>query len=62
MPAPQTCRMCRRDGLWLQYASAHATVDYYRCASGHVWHVQKNSPDAVPTFVTADPIEGRQSA
>jgi hypothetical protein len=54
--------MCRREGLWLQYASAQALVDYYRCASGHVWYVRKDDAHAVQAFVTPDPVGRRQSA
>ena len=55
MPSPQPCPNCRREGLWLEYASAQAWVNYYRCATGHVWNIPKNAPAGPIWFVTEVP-------
>ena len=50
----QFCQTCRREGRWLEFSSDQASVNYYRCAEGHVWIVPKDDPQATPTQVTPD--------
>jgi hypothetical protein len=50
----QFCQTCRREGRWLEYSSEQASVNYYRCAGGHVWLVPKNNPKAAQTHVTLE--------
>ena len=41
--------------LWLEHSSHQAVVNFYRCASGHVWTVPKNDPTGPFWFVTEVP-------
>ena len=56
----QTCPACGKRGpQHLDACSAAASVDYYRCACGHVWNVDKRDQskmrDVTPILKHATP-------
>lgn len=51
-PSRRTCPECGLEGLWLEFISRDALVDYYRCEHcGCVWNVRKDDPTWI-TVVT----------
>ncbi len=57
MPPAQPCPNCRREGVWLPLSSHQTFVNYYRCASGHVWNRPKSDPAGPVWFVTEVPSQ-----
>ena len=51
------CSECQHPSRFLTASSAGAFVDYYRCDDcGHVFHVPKDHPEAVPVAVTSSAV------